>query len=153
MNDQKKKAAIIAVRTKQRQLKMIDEDYRAMLFARTGNHSTKECTLEQLGVVNDYLTSLGAIDPNGANADGKKRGRVAAEKQALVAKVHQQLASLRELNGNKSGTYTLSYVDAICKKNDWCTRFDFANVPVLHRLVGALERTLKFAQQRVNRAT
>ncbi len=153
MDDQKKKAAIIAVRTKQRQLNMQDEDYRAMLFARTGNHSTKDCTLEQLGVVNDYLTSLGAIDPKGANADGKKRGRVAAEKQALVAKVHQQLAEMREMNGNKPGTYTLSYVDAICTKNQWCTRFDFANVPVLHRIVGALDRTLTFAQKRANRTT
>ena len=151
--EQKLKAAVIAARTKQRQLNMTDEDYRAMLFARTGKSSTKDLTLTELGLVNNYLTSLGAVNPTGANADRKKRGRPAEERIPLMNMVRKKLDELRELNGNQSGTYTLSYADAICKRNGWCARVDFADVHILHKLVGALMRTVGSERKKANRTT
>lgn len=143
--------AIRAVQTKRRQLGMDDETYRAMLEARTGRSSTKELTLRELCLLAGYLSQQGAVAPSGANADGKKRVRVAAERQPLMSKVHKLLDDLRELNGGQAGSYTLAYADAICAKNRWCTRVDFADTHVLHMLVGTLMRTVTSARKKANR--
>jgi hypothetical protein len=136
----KRNAYIKAIKTKQRQLGMDDETYRAMLLARTGKTSAKDCTLTELGVVSGYLSSQGAVAPKAeARAVGKTRPGVALERQALRGKVS---ALMVELVSVTDITDTVKYVNAICQKNGWCSAIDFADPHILHKLVGALSRTL-----------
>jgi hypothetical protein len=62
-----------------------------------------------------------------------------------MGKVHAMLSDLEQCTGQP---HTLAYADAICQRNGWCDRVDFASPALLHRLVGALSRTL---QGRINR--
>lgn len=136
--DVRRKAAIKAVKTCQRQLAMDDDTYRAMLQARTGKRSATELTLTELGVVLDHLRQAGA-NSHGIHADGRKRKAPAEDRQALYKKVCALLAALAKATGKP---YTMSYADAICVRNGWCSRIDFANAEVLHRVVAALSRNL-----------
>lgn len=152
MTDVRKKF-IKAIKTKQRQLGMDDDTYKAMLLARTGQTSCTACNLHQLGVVSSYLSSLGAVDPKGINGDGRKRLAPSGDRQALMAKVSALLGELASVTGT---VYTMAYADAICANNRWCTRVDFADAHILHKLVGALSRTVasktKAANVSANRA-
>lgn len=130
---------IKAIKAKQRQLGLDEPTYRAMLLARTGKTSCKDCTLIELGNVSGYLTAQGATNPKGLNADGRKRLATPPDRQALMGKVKALLAELHQVTGTP---YTLAYADAICERNRWCTRVDFADAHILHRLVGALSHTV-----------
>jgi phage gp16-like protein len=142
--EQRRKAAIKAVKVCQRQLCLDDETYRAMLQARTGKRSAADLSVTELGVVLDHLRHSGAKHaPQGVHADGRKRGTPAADRAELYKKV---IALLQELQRTKGTPHTLAYADAICQRNGWCTRVDFANCNVLHHLVGALNRNLRSAQ-------
>lgn len=150
----RRKAAIKALKACVRQLQMPDADYRAMLQARTGHNSATLCTPEQLGVVIAHLKRAGATPPpkvlaKGVNSDGRKRNVPTPERAPLMAKVVALLQELGRVTGNP---HSLAYADAICVRNGWCTRVDFADAPVLHKLVGALERTLRHRTQTANRA-
>lgn len=143
----KRRAAIKAIKTKQRQLAMDDPTYRAMLLALTGKTSSTACTLTELGTVSGYLTAQGAVPPRavskaGSSASGatQRRPVVAPERAALRAKVAALMAELRQVHAIADER---AYVDAICRKNGWCSALDFADPHVLHKLVGALSRTLK----------
>lgn len=150
----RRKATIKALKACVRQLQLSDADYRAMLQARTGHASATQCTPEQLGVVIAHLKRAGATPPpkvlaKGLNADGRRRNVPSADRAPLMAKV---AALLQEL-GRVTGTpYSMAYADAICQRNGWCTRVDFADPVVLHQLVGALGRTLRHKTQAHNRA-
>lgn len=135
-----RKRYIKAVKTAQRQLGWDDSIYRAMLEAHTGQTSSTKCSPQQLGVVLDYMRRAGAINPKGTHSDGRTRQVPVAERQALMKKVHALLTELRRTTGE---TYSMAYADAICERNHWCTRVDFANPQTLHLLVGALSRTLR----------
>lgn len=136
----KRKACIKAVKAAQRQLHMDDPTYRAMLEARTGHTSSTACTLAQLHVVLDWLRRAGAVNPKGVNSDGRRRSVPTAERAPLMAKV---TALLHELSTVTGTTYTMAYADAICERQQWCTRVDFADPQTLHKLVGALSRTVR----------
>lgn len=130
---------IKAIKAKARQLAMDEPTYRAMLLARTGKASCKDCSLVELGNVSGYLTAQGAVNPKGLNGDGRTRLATPPDKQALMGKVKALLAELSQVTGTP---YTLAYADAICANNRWCTRLDFADAHILHKLVGALSRTV-----------
>ena len=148
--DSKRNAYIKAIKTKQRQLGMDDETYRAMLLARTGKTSAKDCTLTELGVVSGYLSSQGAVAPKAeARATGKVRPGVALERQALRSKVNALLGELARVTDI---TDSVKYVNAICQKNGWCSAIDFADPHILHKLVGALSRTLASRKAKAHRA-
>ena len=148
--DSKRNAYIKAIKTKQRQLGMDDATYRAMLLARTGKTSAKDCTLIELGIVSGYLSAQGAVAPKAdARAVGKTRPSVAVERQALRGKVN---ALLGELVRVTDITDSVKYVNAICQKNGWCSAIDFADPHVLHKLVGALSRTLASRKAKAHRA-
>lgn len=147
--DAKRKMCIKAIKAAQRQLAMDDDTYRAMLHARTGHSSSTLLSLSQLGLVLDWLRRAGATNPKGIHADGRKRVVPVADRQALMAKVH---VLLREMAVATGTTYTMAYADAICQRNQWCTRVDFADPQTLHLLVGALSRTLR-GQQAKGRKT
>lgn len=147
-----RKAAIKAARVKQRQIGMTNDDYRTMLETHTGKSSTTELTLTELGVINNRLTNLGAVNPKGASADGRfRRAKPREDLKPLLGKLHELLKELRELNGNAEGTYTMSYADAICERNGWCSRVDFADAHILHKLVGALARTVASSRKKATK--
>lgn len=148
-NADRKKKAIIAIKTKQRQLNMDQDTYVAMLKARTGHSSCTLCSVHQLGLVNEYLSSLGAVNPKGVNGDGRRRLTPTADKAALHTKVKALLLELARVTGTP---FTMAYADAICSNNQWCTRVDFADAHILHQLVGALSRTLRAKQHKSARA-
>ena len=146
----KRNAYIKAIKTKQRQLGMDDDTYRAMLKARTGKTSAKDCTLTELGVVSGYLSSQGAVAPKAeARATGKTRPGVAIERRALRSRVDALLGELAPLAGI---TDPVKYASAICQKNGWCSALDFADPHILHQLVGALSRTLANKKAKAHRA-
>lgn len=134
------KKYIKAVKTAQRQLGWDDPIYRDVLFARTGRTSSTQCSPHELGLLLDYMRQQGAINPKGTHSDGRTRLAPALERQALMKKVHALLTELRRVTGE---TYSMAYADAICERNRWCTRVDFASPPILHLLVGALSCTLR----------
>lgn len=146
--EDKRKKFIKAIRAKQRQLGLDEATYRAMLLARTGKASAKDCTLTELGLVNGYLTAQGAVSPRGnprATAGqrpvpGGRRPVIADDRRALRGKVTMLLADLVDEAGV---TDSVAYVNAICSKNGWCSTVDFADAHILHKLVGALSHTLK----------
>ena len=148
--DDQRKRAIKAIKTKQRQLGMDDATYRAMLKARTGKDSAKDCTLTELGHVNGYLTAQGAVNPRAGLRPAAKRPAIAPDRQALRGKVTMLLADLVDEAGI---TDAAAYVNAICSKNGWCTAIDFADAHILHKLVGALTNTLKAKRAKKARAT
>ena len=136
-------ARIVAIKAAQRQLGMDDATYRAMLMAQTGKASAKALTLPEMVHVLDYLRRCGAKHPS--RDGGRRRVAPALDRVALMGKVHALLSELERCTGQP---YTLAYADAICQRNGWCDRVDFACPALLHRLVGALNRTL---QGRLNR--
>lgn len=145
----KRKAAIKAVKVCQRQLQMDDATYRAMLTARTGKASATELSLNELSLILNHLRRAGAINPKGASADGRRRTVPVAARADLMAKVHALLRELGQITGQP---YSMAYADAICARNNWCTRVDFADPQTLHLLVGALSRTVRAKQRAANKA-
>lgn len=148
--DDKRKQAIKSLKTKQRQLGMDEETYRAMLLARTGRASSKDCTLTELGSLNGYLTAQGAVNPRASARAATRRPVIAEDRRALRAKVDMLLADLVDEAGI---TDSLAYVNAICSKNGWCSAVDFADAHILHKLVGALSNTLKAKRAKATRQT
>ncbi|MDO9568081.1 MAG: regulatory protein GemA [Hydrogenophaga sp.] len=136
--DRQRNARIIAIKAAQRQMDMDDATYRAMLLAQTGKSSSTVLTLPEMARVLDYLRRSGARHPG--RDGGRKRVSPSADRAALMGKVHALLSALEALTGTP---HTLAYADAICKRNGWCDRVDFASPALLHRLVAALSRTLK----------
>jgi hypothetical protein len=155
--DDKRKTYIKAIKTKQRQLGMDDATYRAMLQARTGKVSAKDCTLTELGLVSGYLTAQGAVNPRSNNRAtsgsrpvlGGRRTIIADDRRALRGKVSMLLADLVDEAGV---TDSVAYVNAICSKNGWCSAVDFADAHILHKLVGALSHTLAAKRAKVARS-
>lgn len=98
----------------------------------------------------DYLTRQGATNPKGIHADGRKRLVPTLDKQALMSKVQAQLVALKDATGQ---LHTMAYADAICVRNSWCTRVDFADAYILHKLVGALAVTLRARQAKTGTAS
>ena len=138
-------ARIVAIKAVQRQLGMDDATFRAMLEAQPGKSSATALTLPEMARVLDYLRRSGAKHPS--RDGGRKRVAPALDRVALMGKVHALLSELEQRTGQP---HTLAYADAICQRNGWCDRVDFASPALLHRLAGALSRTL---QGRMNRPT
>lgn len=141
--EQHRKARIAAIKLSQKQLGMDDSTYLAILQAQTGKSSSTELTFSELSKVLDYMRYVGATHPH--RNDSRKRIAPAIDRVALIHKVHALLSELERCTGTP---HTLAYADAICQRNGWCERVDFASPALLHRLVGALSRTL---QGRMNR--
>lgn len=137
-------ARIVAIKAAQRQLGMDDASYRAMLTAQTGKSSATALTLPELACVLDYLRRCGAKHPS--RDGGRRRVAPALDRMTLMGKVHALLSELERCTGQP---HTLTYADAICQRNGWCDRVDFASPALLHRLVGALSRTLKGRMNRL----
>ena len=135
----RRRAAIKAVKAKQRQLGLDDATYRALLHAHTGKTSSTALTLTELGVVCGYRTSQCAVAP-GAGKAGQRRPQIAPDRAALRAKVAALMGDLRTVGEIRD---TEAYLSAICRKNGWCSAVDFADPYVLHKLVGALSCTLR----------
>lgn len=146
----KRKQFIKAIKTKQRQLGMDDADYRAMLMARTGKTSATACSLTELGNINGYLTAQGAVNPKAGARAATRRPVIAEDRRALRAKVTMLLGDLVDEAGV---TDSVAYVNAICQKNGWCSAVDFADAHILHKLVGALETTLRARRAKNARQT
>ena len=134
--NRQRSSRIAAIKASQRQLGMDDGTYRAMLLSQTGKASATALSQGELSIVLDYLRRAGAANPRDG---GRKRHAPSPERAALMGKVHALLSELEQCTGR---THTLAYADAICKRNGWCERVDFASPALLHRLVGALSRTL-----------
>lgn len=133
-------ARIIAIKTAQRQLGMDDAMYRAMLMAQTGKASASELSLPETALVLDYLRRCGATRPDhGSHVNGRNRLTPSSDRAALMHKVHTLLNALEQRSGRP---HTVAYANAICQRNGWCDHVDFATPELLHRLVGALTRTL-----------
>ena len=135
----RRKRGLMAIKAAQRQLGLDDGAYRDLLEAQTGKRSAKLLTLREQERVLDYMRRNGATHPS-RTGDRARTAQPAASRAELLAKVHALLAELQRVTGS---TYSLSYCDAICLRNGWCQRVDFAGPTELHKLVGALSRTMR----------
>jgi phage gp16-like protein len=142
----KRKSAIKALKTKVRQLGMDDATYRAMLQARVGKTSATQCSLTELCGLNEYLSAQGARNPKALSRPGKS---VAPSRQALMGKVQAQMGELGRLIAISDPR---AYVNAILAKNEWGSELAFADVHILHKLVGALSRTITSKTRAANQA-
>lgn len=154
----RRKRQVQAIKAAQRQLGMDDATYRDLLERLTvvtdrssgeviqqGKRSATELTLQQGGLVLDYMRKQGAANPKRAGRDGGKRRPVtSAERGELMAKVNSLLDELGRVTGQP---HSLRYADAICKRNGWGDAVDFVTPVDLHQLVGALSRTLRHRQE------
>ncbi|MCU0963567.1 MAG: regulatory protein GemA [Burkholderiaceae bacterium] len=148
--EHRRKQGIMAIKAAQRQLGLDDGAYRALLQAQTelrdgggellrpGKRSATELTVHEQGRVLDYMRSQGALHPD--RSGGRRRGTPAVEKTALLRKLHALLAELERVTGK---AHSLSYADGICRRNGWAERVDFCAPRDLHKLVGAVSRTLR----------
>jgi phage gp16-like protein len=151
--ERRRKAGVQAIKAAQRQLGLDDDTYRSMLerFSRPGpglpgKRSATLLTLQEQAAVLDHLRAAGATNPKRAGRDGGKRRPVpAADRAELMAKVHSLLDGLGRATGEP---HSLAYADAICKRNGWADAVNFCNAPTLHKLVGALSRTLRARQSK-----
>jgi phage gp16-like protein len=147
----KRKQFIRAIKATQRQLGMDDESYRQLLALHTGGklkedgsvtggkHSATELTLPELSRVIEAMRRKGA--PHPTRSGGRTRPAPAADRAELMAKVHALLAELGKV---MTPAPTLRYADAVAKRNGWAECVDFCDAPALHKLVGALSRTLSY---------
>lgn len=141
--ENRRKRGVQAIKAAQRQLHLDDDTYRDMLHRLTGKRSATKLSIAEQTVVLDHLRHAGAENPMRANrAAGKRRPAPAVERERLLGKVNALLDALGRL---KREPYTLAYADAICKRNGWADSVSFADGPSLHRLVGALSRTVRAA--------
>ncbi len=143
--EQRRKRGVVAIKAAARQLGLDDGAYRELLAAQTrtpthpGKRSATELTLPEQAKVLDYMRRHGARHPT--RSGGRQRTATPApDRAALVARVHALLAELSRVTGE---AHSLRYADAICQRNGWCTAVDFADGPVLTRVVGALSRTVR----------
>lgn len=145
-----RKRGIVAIKATQRALGMDDDTYRAMLEAQTGKRSATELSLAEQRRVLEHLRQAyrghpGAVNPaqerrREARAGGRARGTPAPDRQPLMTAVSTLLQQLDALTGER---HSLAYCDAICRRNGWAERIDFCTPQQLHRLVGALARTVR----------
>ena len=151
----KRKTYIVALKAAQRQAGIDDDSYRTGLALVTGGklaedgftviggkRSATELTLPELMRAIDAIRKKGA--PHPTRSGGRRRPAPAADRAELMAKVHALLSELAKVTGE---TYSLRYADAIAKRNGWADAVDFCDGPSLHRVVGALARTLRSKQQ------
>lgn len=140
----KRKNGVKAIKAAQRQLQMDDGTYREMLKAQTGKTSAADLTLREQGRVLDHLRRCGATSPTAkARAGGLTRTTPAPDRAALMSQIHHWLGELKRITGQE---HTLSYADAICKRNGWAECVDFCSPHSLHRVVGALARTARWKE-------
>lgn len=150
------KRQVQAIKAAQRQLQLDDGTYRDLLERLTtqldnagavlvpGKRSATQLTLAEGGLVLDYLRKQGATNPSRAGRDGgKRRPAPSHERSELLAKIHSLLDELGRVTGER---HSLSYADAICKRNGWADAVDFCRPTDMHRVVGALSRTLRHRQ-------
>ena len=151
----RRKRGIIAIKAAVRALGLDDGTYRDMLEAQTrtsagpGKRSATELTLPEQSRVLDHLRKSGAKHPRAAG--GRKRTATpAADRAALMAKLHALLVELGNVTGE---AHSLKYADAICARNGWATTVDFCGPSDLHKLVGALARTIRAKAKAAGKTT
>jgi hypothetical protein len=142
----RRKRAIKALKTKQRQLGLDDATYRVMLQTRTGKTSARDCTEQELNAVCQYLSDQGALNPKAAR---RPRKSIAADRAPLRGKVDQLMI---ELGGLITIRKPMDYVNAILVKNFGCSDIDMASPDMLRGLVGALSRTIAAKTRAANKA-
>lgn len=153
----RRRRGIQAIKATQRALALDDGTYREMLRSQTrgplcpaGKSSATDLTLEEQGRVLDHLRRTyrghpGAVNPaeerrRAQRAGGRKRGTPCEGKVEMMGKLN---ALLRELGALIGEPVSLNYADAICRRNGWCDRVDFATPQILHRVIGAIARTVR----------
>lgn len=149
--ERRRKAGVQAIKTVQRQLGLDDDTYRDLLEAQTrpgpgqpGKRSATLLTLAEQARVLGHLRKAGAANPRRAGRDaGLRRPVPAAGRAQLLGKLHSLLDELGRITGQP---HSMAYADAIAKRNGWASCADFCDGPGLHRLVGALGRTLRARQ-------
>ena len=156
--EDRRRRGIVAIKATQRQLGLDDATYRDLLYSQTvkrdsdgrevpgtGKRSATELSLHEQNRVLDYMRAQGAPHPtragrNAAGAAPRRRGTPSGDKVGLMRKVHALLGELGRVTGSP---HTLNYADAICRRNRWAERVDFCSAADLHKLVGALARTVR----------
>lgn len=150
----KRKQYIVAIKSTQRQLGMDDDSYRQFLALQTGGklqengtvtggkRSATELTLPELGRAIEAMRRKGA--PHPTRSGGFARPKPAPERAELMRKVHALIA---ELGRVMTPAPTLRYADAVAKRNGWADCVDFCDAQALHKVVGALSRTLRSKQK------
>ena len=163
----RRKAGVKAIKATQRALGLDDGTYREILRAQTrgplapqGKSSATDLTVQEQGIVLDYLRRTYRGHPGATNpaeqrrreqrAGGRKRSAPAEPKVAMMGKLAELLAELGRVTGEP---YTLAYADAICRRNGWCDRIDFASPQILHQVIGAVSRTVRAKAAAAGKAT
>lgn len=144
--EQRRVAGIKAIHAARRQLGLDDGAYRSMLQAQTGKASATQLTVAEQSKVLDYLRAQGAVNPRKRHqAPGSEhRAKPGADRAKLVQQVHDLLGAISTVMGEPHG---IAYADAICRRNGWADTVTFCSPQALHKLVGALSRTLRARQQ------
>lgn len=115
------------------QLKMTDEDYRAMLWTQARVESAKD--LDHIGraKVLDYFQAIGFKPVTKPGARRPKRPAVAADKAKLVRRIRAQLISLeRKPDSYADGIARQMFGEAAPDFYEWC------NHDQLHAITAAL---------------
>jgi phage gp16-like protein len=122
----------------------LDDDARhALIFALAGKTSLAQCTALEMNRILDHLNRASGYAGKAA-FEGRARVTPAAARAPLLTKIDALLAELHRVTGEP---HTLKYADAIARRNGWGECIDFCNVAGLHRVVGALSRTLASKQR------
>ncbi|MCA0175198.1 MAG: regulatory protein GemA [Proteobacteria bacterium] len=139
--DQRRRTRIQAISVSRRQLGLDEDTYRAMLVRLTGKRSIKDMTEPEHKTVLDHLRQAGAVHPLRQDREARlRRPRPDAVRADMMGKVHALLDELGRATGQP---HTLTYADAVCKRNRWASCADLCTPDHLHALVGALSRTLR----------
>lgn len=149
--ERRRKAGVRAIKAAQRQMGLDDATYRSLLEAQTrpspdqaGKRSAALLTLKEQALVLDYMRRQGAANPKRAGRDaGLRRPAPAAGRAQLLGKLNSLLDEIGRVTGQP---HSMAYADAIAKRNGWADSASFCDGPGLHRLVGALSRTLRARQ-------
>jgi hypothetical protein len=148
----RRQKSLIALHAAARQAGIDDDTRRQLLALQTGGklgpdgltvtggkRSAADATVQELDrTIEAIRKQTGAAHPT--RAGGRRRPTPSADRAALMAKVHALLAELGKVTGEP---HSLRYADAIAKRNGWADAVDFCDGPALHRVVGALSRTLR----------
>lgn len=127
---QRRRAMIGKIHVARKQLAMVEDDYRQLLFAATGRMSAADCSEGQLGRVIERLEQLGFQPLPKAGKKGAAQHPMARKARAMWISLHQ----LGVVHNASEGA-----LEAFAKRQLGCERLVWARQSDAYRLIEALK--------------